>query len=144
MFHYGKVLPVDRGAGVFQEAMDVVVKKLNLGSWIHMFPGGSRNIDGSVGKIRNGVARLIAEPSITPIVVPIYHSGMNQILSRGEMIPVAFGKRLYISVGSPIDFGDVISKHRRGEISQEDLFREICSRIEIELNRLKEEVEKGI
>ena len=82
-FRKGKVLPIERGGGLYQEGMTTIIRKLNRGEWIHMFPGGSRLPDCSIGKVRHGVARLIAEPAVTPVVVPIYHYGMQNVMKKG-------------------------------------------------------------
>lgn len=34
-----KVIPTVRGAGIFQESVDIAIGKLNEGKWVHMFPG---------------------------------------------------------------------------------------------------------
>lgn len=113
----GKVLPVERGRGIYQPLMDDVIDKLNDGDWVHMFPEGTRTRDGTLGKPRLGVARLIAEPRITPLVVPFYHSGMETILRRGEWIPVNVGQRLCVLVGEPIDYSDLLARRDAGELT---------------------------
>jgi hypothetical protein len=67
-----------------------------------------------MGQVRRGVGRLIADTHPTPIVVPIFHAGMEQILSVGAMVPVACGKQLAIRVGEPLCFEDLKAKHRGG------------------------------
>ncbi len=45
-FRGGKVLPIERGGGLYQPAMDNLVAKLSAGQWIHTFPTGRREAEG--------------------------------------------------------------------------------------------------
>lgn len=55
-----------------------------------------------------GVGRLIAEAKIAPIVLPIWHVGMDDLLpNRTPYIPQLF-KRLTVLVGDPLDVSNLI------------------------------------
>ena len=49
VFKCGKVLPVKRGAGLEQEGVKMAIRKLNRGGWLHIFPEGTRSVDGELG-----------------------------------------------------------------------------------------------
>ena len=60
--------------------MDFAVDRLNEGSWLHLYPEGKVNESKENMRIKWGVGRLIWECKIPPIIVPIYHFGMDSIL----------------------------------------------------------------
>lgn len=60
-FLNGKVLPVERGAGVDQASVSVAARALGSGDWLHIFPEGRVVPSGRVGPFRQGIGKLICE-----------------------------------------------------------------------------------
>jgi len=93
-FRAGKVLPVDRGAGLAQPGMAAAEGRLAAGEWVHIFPEGTRSRDGALRPARKGVGRLaVAAARATgedPVLLPFAHSGLNGAL-RGGTVGVAVG-----------------------------------------------------
>lgn len=88
-FRAAKVLPVERGAGMFQQGLAAAEARLAAGDWVHIFPEGTRSRDGKMGPVRKGVGRLVASCAEAPVIVPFVHSGMEEVLPKGSLLPKA-------------------------------------------------------
>ena len=62
-----QVLPIDRGAGLQQQGMQAAQERLRRGDWVHVFPEGTRSVDGRMGQAKRGVGRLIATCDPPPL-----------------------------------------------------------------------------
>ncbi|RZC80776.1 hypothetical protein C5167_043364 [Papaver somniferum] len=142
-FRSVKVLPVSRGEGLYQKGMDMAIKKLNNGGWVHIFPEGSRSRDGgkTIGSAKRGVGRLVMDADNTPIVVPFVHSGMQEIMPIGANFP-RVGKTVTVIIGDPISFEDLLIKGNNQYASRGALYDAISSRISQRLHELKVQVDK--
>ena len=75
--------------GLYHAFMEDIVSKLGFGDWVHVFPTGTRDKDSrSLGPIKPGVARLVCAPETTPVVVPLYHWGMERVKARAAPPPI--------------------------------------------------------
>ncbi len=61
------MLPIDRGAGLEQQGMQAAQERLRKGDWVHVFPEGTRSVDGRMGQAKRGVGRLIAACNPPPL-----------------------------------------------------------------------------
>ncbi|CAG8748419.1 16324_t:CDS:2, partial [Acaulospora morrowiae] len=113
-FALGQVVPIVRGAGVFQPAMNFAIDRLNEGKWVHIFPEGRVNPKMDLLKFKWGVGRLMMESTNPPIVVPLCFKGPEEIMPEKRVnncwIPV-LGKEVVITYGKPIDLNDTLKSH---------------------------------
>lgn len=142
-FQSVKVLPVARGEGIYQKGMDMAIAKLNSGSWVHIFPEGSRSRDGgkTMGSSKRGVGRLILDADTVPLVIPFAHTGMQEIMPIGATLP-RIGKRVTVLLGDPIHFDDILDAEGVENISRGKMYDAVASRIGQRLQQLKVQVEK--
>ncbi|XP_014678258.1 PREDICTED: tafazzin-like [Priapulus caudatus] len=141
LFSLGKSVPIVRGDGVYQRGVDFMLEKLNEGRWAHMFPEGKVNLTKEVMRLKWGVGRLISECKVSPIVIPIWITGMDDVLpNKSPYIPKYF-KKVTIYVGDPMDFEDVRLKmtSNDGPMEQRKL---ITDMIQCEFARMKPIAEK--
>ena len=110
-----------------------------------------------MARVKMGIGRLVADPAVTPVVVPFYHRGMQNVLGIGEYNFVSSGKRVVITVGEPLQFDDLLRAHRDAEAAagvaddaasetaraqrKEQLYRDIAKRVEAALRALKQQQE---
>ncbi|XP_062227046.1 N-acylphosphatidylethanolamine synthase-like isoform X2 [Phragmites australis] len=110
MFRLGKCIPITRGAGIYQDHMNEALEVLSDGGWLHSFPEGKIAQDSQpIRRLKWGTASLIARAPITPIVLPIVHSGFEKVMPEklffGRRPPVPLcNKEIEIIVGEPIEF----------------------------------------
>ncbi|KAJ8678279.1 hypothetical protein QAD02_014066 [Eretmocerus hayati] len=136
-FMLGKCVPVIRGNGVYQEAIDFCVEKLATGEWIHVFPEGKVNMFKENLRFKWGIGRLIFESPVVPIVIPIFHLGMDQILPNEPPYMIQTKKKVTLYYGEPIDFSEMLKNLRKTNASEVEVRSAITNRVQDELLRLK-------
>ncbi|GJQ79523.1 putative transferase, partial [Trypoxylus dichotomus] len=118
-FAFGKCVPIIRGAGVFQNAVDFCIEQLNKGSWVHVFPEGKVNMTKENMRLKWGVGRMIFESLVTPIVIPIWHIGMDDVLPNEPPYYLRLFKKLTLNFGNPIDFSELEARASRRNTEKE-------------------------
>lgn len=121
-FRLGKCIPITRGAGIYQEYMNEALQCLNNGAWLHTFPEGKvSQEDAPIRRLKWGTASLIVRGHVTPIVLPMVHSGFEEVmpekffLDRRPPFPLC-NKKIKIMIGKPLEFD--IPKMRELAISK--------------------------
>jgi len=136
----GKVVPVVRGWGPKQPAIDFLINRLNEGSWVNIFPEAKVIDKHSEDRYKWGVGRMVIESKVCPLIVPIYHLGMNCILpnpKQGESQPVCLrpGNLVTVLIGDPIDVS--LERGRLQGEREEDAWSRITSKLEAGMRELE-------
>ena len=128
-FGAGHTIPIKRGLGINQPLFLNFARQVAAGKWVHVFPeggvyqgsslGGGRPVEKSraIGKLKWGVAKLIAHAPKTAIVVPFVHMGMEKVVpidpnnrKTERWFPYP-GKTVTIHIGNKLDFSGLIAEH---------------------------------
>lgn len=141
-FMSGKCIPVVRGAGVHQPAIDVCIEKLAAGDWVHIFPEGKVNVTKETVRFKWGIGRILFETPRMPTIVPIWHEGMDTVLPNTPPYILQFGKKITINVGEPIDLQELVERLRAERSGAEEARKAITDRIQAAMMALKVETER--
>ena len=102
--------PVNRGAPDLG-ALRKTIALLKAGNVVLMFPEGTRSVDGTLGKARDG-ACFIADRAGVP-TIPVFHSGAERMLPRSSKR--LRRTKLSVTFGEPLDLitGEFETKRER-------------------------------
>ena len=100
-------------------------------SWVHIFPEGyvcqlKPPHSNSMRFFRWGTARLILEPTVQPVIVPIFTDGFEKVkpeeidMKTDYLTPNNFGAKITVNIGRAID-DNIISKFRQE-------WRDLCAK----------------
>ncbi|KAK6642721.1 hypothetical protein RUM43_004223 [Polyplax serrata] len=140
-FLLGKCVPIIRGKGVYQKYMDFCLEVLRKGYWLHIFPEGKVNMEKTFLRFKWGVGRLIYELPVLPVIIPIWHVGMDNVLPNYPPYVLKFGHKVTMNFGKPIDIRDLVLRLKETNVSEEEARKAITNHIQDELMKLKEETE---
>ncbi|KAG0019322.1 hypothetical protein BGZ81_009772 [Podila clonocystis] len=184
-FQCGQVVPVVRGNGIFQPAVNESIRLLQQGKWVHVFPEGKVNQSSELIRLKWGIGRILLElagrpvatatnqsastssPQIThtsdsedtnnndnhgrtwdqikdttmPLVVPIYHFGMDDILrlypDNSSPVFPKWGLPLTIVFGEPIDFSEDMTAYKAGALDEVEARVRVTARVHAALEQLR-------
>ncbi|XP_045166056.2 tafazzin-like [Mercenaria mercenaria] len=138
----GKVLPLNRGAGVYQKAMDFCVNELQAGKWVHIFPEGKVNLEQKAMRFKWGVGRLIADTPVTPLVFLIHHVGFEHVFPNNGILYPRFGKKSSIYISEAIDFTQEVNHLKQIMKTPEEIRKHLTDTIQNKMADLKQEAEQ--
>ncbi|XP_065339690.1 tafazzin [Cloeon dipterum] len=141
-FMMGKCIPVVRGAGVEQEALKFCSEKLCEGQWVHVFPEGLVNMTQEPMRIKWGVGKLVWDSPIEPIVIPLWHVGMEKILPNTPPYRPRTGQKVTINVGDPIQLSGLLHSLRNSQTDMVSARKAITDEIQDKLLALQPITEK--
>ncbi|CAN0559444.1 unnamed protein product, partial [Ectocarpus sp. 12 AP-2014] len=124
-------MPIARGSGIDQRLLLNFYRRLLGGGWCHIFPEGHCEQGGSLGgraagagrdehgRLKWGVGKMIAHAPVTPVVIPLFHTGMANLVPINPLtrkilhaLP-RMGHTVTARAGRAISFDDLLEDHER-------------------------------
>ncbi|XP_017839414.1 tafazzin homolog isoform X2 [Drosophila busckii] len=140
-FMLGKCIPVVRGNGVYQDAINLCIEKCARGDWVHVFPEGKVNMEKEELRLKWGVGRIIYESPKIPIILPLWHAGMDDVLPNVEPYMLQVRKKVTINIGQPLDLNDFINDLRAQNVPEPTARKLITDKIQDAFHDLRIETE---
>ncbi|RCH82392.1 hypothetical protein CU098_003986 [Rhizopus stolonifer] len=118
-FAFGQAIPTIRGGGIYQPGVDYAIHILNQGAWVHMYPEAKVNQTDKMIRFKWGVGRLAMEVESEPIIIPIWHRGME--LTKPLYDPIIhLNKPILLVFGEPINYHDILEAWRNGDLTRDE------------------------
>ncbi|XP_034651693.1 tafazzin homolog isoform X2 [Drosophila subobscura] len=141
-FMFGKCIPVVRGYGVYQEAINLCIEKCATGQWVHVFPEGKVNMEKEELRLKWGVGRIIYDSPKVPIILPLWHEGMDDVLPNVEPYVPQWRKKVTINIGQPLDLNDFVQDLKNKQVPEQTARKLITDKIQEVFRILRTETEQ--
>lgn len=92
-------------------------------------------------RLKWGVGRMIYEAPVTPIILPVWHIGMDDVLPNEPPYVLRFRKNITFNYGEPIYLEDMVKTLRSHNVTEVEARKQITDYLQERLLKLKYETE---
>jgi 1-acyl-sn-glycerol-3-phosphate acyltransferase len=118
-------IPVDRDSSSDVKAIKNVLRTLQAGKAITLFPEGTRSPDGNLQPAKSGVGMIACRTQVTVVPARIFNShvafGRGGGLRLGTRVSIVYGKPL-----QPADYDDPKAGKERYQLASEKIMAAIA------------------
>lgn len=84
-------------------------------------------------RLKWGVGRMIYESPKLPIIIPIWHEGMDSVLPNTPPYYLRFGKKVTVNIGKPIQLSSLVQSLKERNVQEPEARKLITDKIQEEL-----------
>lgn len=111
-------MAIERTAAPGRDVLQPMIEALQAGESLIFFPEGSRGEPGVVAPFRSGIGKIVKSIPGLP-VLPVFVSGAERSLPRGESVPLPLG--IDVIIGKPRTYSDQLEAREIAEQVRDDV-----------------------
>lgn len=93
-------------------------------------------------RLKWGIGRMFLDSPVTPIIVPIWHVGMDDVLTNDPPYIFKTSKKVTFKFGEPTELSSLLAELMMSILSEKTARKAIADKIQEELLNLKEKLHK--
>lgn len=85
------------------------------------------------------LGRLVADARCTPLVIPLWHVGMDDVLPVRQPWLPRLGQKITVVFGEPLDFSEQVRRFRQEQLDAREQRLRITQQIESAARQVRDE-----